>query len=250
VQTALGRIERNPQSPGGGIHEARNVQIGPAAEKDVRAVSIRLMLVDDHRMLREALRTILEKADGIVLVAEANDGAAALAFARELAPEVVVMDVGLEGMSSIEATRRMLAENPGVKVLGLSASADGRMAMQMLEAGACGYLAKSAGIAELLFGIRAVAQGETYLYGEAAAAIVDSLRKQALQGKHGETLGRREREVLQHLAGGKTSAQIAEKLGIATSTVEVHRRNIMRKLGLHNVAELTKYAIREGLASV
>ena len=213
-------------------------------------MSIRLMLVDDHKMLREALRTILERAGDIVVVAEAGDGAAALERARALAPDVVVMDIGLVGMSGIETTRRMLAANPAIKVLGLSAIADRRRVTQMLEAGATGYVAKSAGSEELLRGIRAVAQGETYLYAEAAAAIVDSMRRQSLQGKHGETLGRREREVLQLLAGGKTSVQIAEALGIAAGTVEVHRRNIMRKLDLHNVAELTKYAIREGLTSV
>jgi DNA-binding NarL/FixJ family response regulator len=213
-------------------------------------MSIRLMLVDDHRMLREALRVILEKAGDIAVVAEADDGAAALEFARVLDPDVVVMDIGLVGMSGIEATRRMLAENPRINVLGLSTFADRRMVMQMLEAGARGYVVKSAGSEELLRGIRAVAKGEIYLYAEAAAAIVDSLRKRSLQGKQSETLGRREREVLQLLAGGRTSVQIAEALHIAPGTVEVHRRNIMRKLDLHNVAELTKYAIREGLTSV
>ena len=212
-------------------------------------MSIRLMLVDDHRMLREALRGILEKTGDIELVAEADDGPAALELARALAPDVVVMDIGLVGMSGIEATRRMLAENPAIKVLGLSTFGDRRMVVQMLEAGARGYVVKSAGSEELLRGIRAVAQGETYLYAEAATAIVDSLRKQSLQGKHKETLGRREREVLQLLASGKTSGQIAEALGIATGTVEVHRRNLMRKLDLHNVADLTRYAIREGLTS-
>jgi two-component system NarL family response regulator len=210
-------------------------------------MNIRLMLVDDHRLLREALRAILEKAGDIELVAETDDGAAALELARELAPDVVVMDTGLVGMSGIESTRRMLADNPGIKVLGLSAFSDRRMILQMLEAGARGYLDKSAGSEEFLRGIRAVAQGETYLYAEAAAALVDSLRKQPLQGTQSETLGRREREVLQLLAGGKSSAQIAGELQIATGTVEVHRRNIMRKLDLHNVAELTKYAIREGI---
>lgn len=213
-------------------------------------MSIRLMLVEDHRMLREALRTILEKAGDIVVVAEAEDGTAALELARTLTPDVVVMDIGLAGMSGIEATRRMLAENPAVKVLGLSTFADRRAVMQMLEAGATGYVVKSAGSDELLRGIRAVAQGETFLYAEAAAAVVDSMRKQSLQGRQSETLGRREREVLQLLASGKTSIQIAEALGIAAGTVEVHRRNIMRKLDLHNVAQLTKYAIREGLTSV
>ena len=213
-------------------------------------MKIRLMLVDDHRLLREALRAILEKAGDIELVAEATDGATALELARELAPDVVVLETGIVGMSGIEATRRMLAENPAVKVLGLSTFADRRMILQMLEAGARGYLDKSAGSEELLRGIRAVAQGEIYLYAEAAAAIVDSLRKQSLQGTQRETLGRREREVLQLLASGKSSAQIAGELRIATGTVEVHRRNIMRKLDLHNVAELTKYAIREGLTSL
>ena len=213
-------------------------------------MSIRLMLVDDHKMLREALRTILERAGDIVVVAEAEDGAAALERARALAPDVVVMDIGLVGMNGIETTRRMLAENPAIKVLGLSAIGDRRTVTRMLEAGATGYVAKSAGSEELLHGIRAVAQGETYLYAGAAAAIVDSVRKQSLQGRQGETLGRREREVLQLLASGKTSVQIAGTLGIAAGTVEVHRRNIVRKLDLHNVAELTKYAIREGLTSV
>lgn len=250
MQAVVKRIGRNPQSPGGRAQKASDVQIITATEEGNRAVSIRVMLVDDHRMLREALRTILERAGGIELVAEADDGAAALEFARELAPDVVVMDIGLEGMSGIEATRRMLAENPGIKVLGLSTVADRRMVLRMLEAGARGYIAKSAGSDELLRGIRAVAAGESYLYAEAAAAVVDSLRKRSLQGKRSQTLGRREREVLQFLASGKTSAQIAEELHIATGTVEVHRRNIMRKLGLHNVVELTKYAIREGLSSI
>jgi two-component system NarL family response regulator len=201
-------------------------------------------------MLREALRAILEAAGDIELVAEAGTGAEALELARKLVPDVVVMDIGLAGMSGIEATRRMLAENPGIKVLGLSTFADQRMVLQMLEAGARGYVVKSAGSEELLRGIRAVADGQSYLYAEAAAAIVDGLRKHAQQGRRSETLGRREREVLQHLANGKTSAQIAEELQIATGTVEVHRRNIMRKLDLHNVAELTKYAIRDGLSSI
>ena len=200
-------------------------------------------------MLREALRIILGNTADIILVAEADNGTAALALARELAPDVVVMDLGLPGMSGIETTRRMLAESPGIKVLGLSTFADRRMVLQVLGAGARGYVDKSAGSEELLRGIRAVAKGETYLYAEAANALVDSLRKRSMRRKRSEMLGRREREVLQLLAGGKTSAQIAAALYIATGTVEVHRRNIMRKLDLHNVADLTRYAIREGLAS-
>ena len=212
-------------------------------------MSVRLMLVDDHKMLREALRAILEKTGDFEVVAEADDGPAAIELARELSPDVVLMDIGLVGMSGIEATRRILAQTPTVKVLALSTFADRRIMLQMLQAGASGYVVKSAGSEELLQGIRAVARGETYLYAEATAALVDSLRKHSPQGVSSETLGRREREVLQLLARGKTSAQIAETLNIATGTVEVHRRNIMRKLDLHNVAELTRYAIREGLTS-
>lgn len=213
-------------------------------------MSIRLMLVDDHKMLREGLRCIIERSGDISMVAEAEDGAAALKLARKHAPAVVVMDIGLAGMSGIETTRRMLAENPEIKVLALSDSGDRRMVMQMLEAGARGYVLKSASSDELLRGIRALAQGENYLYAGAAEAIADSLRRRSSRGARADTLGRREREVLQLLASGNTSTQIGAILGIATGTVEVHRRNIMRKLDLHNVAELTRYAIREGIASV
>lgn len=227
---------------------ASDVGISATAEGRRSTVSIRLILVHDHRMLREALRAILQQAGDIELIAEAEDGAAALELARELTPDVVVINIGLEGMSGIEATRRMLAANPGIKVLGLSTNADRRMVLQLLETGAHGYVAKSAGSEELLQGIRAVADGQSFLHAEGAAVIVDRLRQHS-QAKLSETLGRREREVLQLLADGKTSAQIAEALHIVTATVEVHRRNIMRKLDLHNVAELTKYAIREGFTS-
>ena len=211
---------------------------------------IRLMLVNNQRMLREGLRALLQATDDVTVVAEAGDGATALERARESALDVVVMDIGLADMSGIEATRRLLAQNPAIKVLALSTYAERSMVLQMLETGARGYVVQSAGIEELLRGIRAVAQGQSYLYPEAAATLVDNLRKDALKSRRGAMLGRREREVLQRLAGGETSARIAEQLGIATSTVEVHRRNIMRKLDLHSVAELTKYAIREGLTSV
>ena len=207
------------------------------------------MLVDKHRMLREGLRAILQHAEDIAVVGEADDGAGALQIAGALAPDLAVMEIDLDGMSGIETTRRLLARYPAIKVLGLSSHADRSTVLQMLQAGAAGYVCKSAGTDELLRGIRAVAQGETYLYADAAAAIVAALRKHSPKHPRKDALGRREREVLQLLAGGRTSAQIADALGIATGTVEVHRRNIMRKLDLHNVAELTRYAIREGLSS-
>ncbi|MBI2318430.1 MAG: response regulator transcription factor [Betaproteobacteria bacterium] len=213
-------------------------------------MSIQVLLVDDHTILRMALRVLLAREPDIKVVADVDRGSEALRLAQELAPEVVVMDIGMPGMDGIDATRQLLASVPGVKVLALSTHLERHFIVQMLEAGAGGYVVKSAEGDELLRGIRAVAQGRTYLCAEAASVMVDSMRqKTPAQEANGERLGRREREVLALLAEGKTSQEIAAKLHIATGTVIAHRRNISRKLGLHSVAELTKYAIREGLTS-
>lgn len=216
----------------------------------MNATNIRVLLADDHTILRMALRALLEREPDIELVADVDSGAEALRLAAELAPDVVVMDIGMPGMNGIDATRRMLAACPGVKVLALSAHLERHFVLQMLKAGASGYVAKSANGAELVQGIRAVAQNRTYLSTEVAAIMVDSVREDAL-GREvgGERLGRREREVLALVAEGKTSQEIASTLHISADTVIAHRRNISRKLGLHSVAELTKYAIREGLTS-
>lgn len=211
-------------------------------------MTIRLMLVDDHKILRESLRSILEKVADFAVVAEAEDGTAALQLARQASPDIVLMDIGMPGLNGIETTRRLLANDSGIKVLALTTFSDRHMVLQILEEGASGYVVKSAGTEELLRAIRTVAQGDTYLSPEIATAVVDTVRgRSGHTGPKHEKLGRREREVLQLLAEGKTSPEIATGLHIATSTVEVHRRNIMRKLDLHTVAELTKYAIRHGL---
>ncbi|MBI3140238.1 MAG: response regulator transcription factor [Rhodocyclales bacterium] len=210
----------------------------------------RLLLADDHRILREALRHVLEREEDIAIVAEAGDGDEALRLAGELKPDLALMDIGMPGLGGIDATRRLLAEHPDIKVLALSTFQDRRMVLDMLEAGASGYVVKAEGADELLRAIRAVARGQTYLCPEVAAAVIDAARgRQAPREPAGDRLGRREREVLALLADGRTSAAIGASLHIATSTVEVHRRNIMRKLGLHSVAELTKYAIRRGLTA-
>ena len=214
-------------------------------------MAIRIMLIDDHKILRDALKTVLDREHDIALAGEASDGAEALKLVRENRPDVVVMDVGMPNMGGIETTRALLAEHPGLRVLALSPSADRRIVLQMLDAGACGYVVKSAGRDELLRAIRAVAQGRTYLCPEISAVVIDTVRggKKSIDKNGDIRLGRREREVLQLLAEGCTSPIIAGRLHIATSTVEVHRRNIMRKLDLHSVAELTKYAVRNGLTS-
>ncbi|MDO9597612.1 MAG: response regulator transcription factor [Azoarcus sp.] len=213
-------------------------------------MAIRILLVDDHKILREALKTVLEREHDIALVGEACDGLKGLELARELKPDIVLMDVGMPVMGGIEAARTLLAEQPQTRVIALSTYSDRRIVLQMLDAGALGYVVKSAGRDELLRAIRAVANGRTYLCPDASAVLVDSVRRKN-DGKlpSADRLGRREREVLQLLAEGHTSPEIGDRLNIATSTVEVHRRNIMRKLELHSIAELTKYAIRNGLTS-
>lgn len=214
-------------------------------------MTIRVLLADDHKILREALRSVLDREPDISVVAEASDGEETLRAAVQAQPQLVVMDIGMPGMGGIEATEQLHARQPGVKVLALSTFFDRRIVLQMLEAGASGYVAKSAGADELLRGIRAVMAGSTYLSPEIAAVVVDSMRgrKSEAPERPLEPLGRREREVLALLADGKTSAEIGQQLHIATSTVDVHRRNIMRKLDLHSVAELTRYAVRKGMVS-
>lgn len=211
-------------------------------------MSIRIVLVDDHQILRDALRSMIAREHDLEVVGEASDGLEGIQVTRRLKPDVVVLDVGMQKMSGIEVTRTLAGSEGGPKLLGLSASAERRMIMQMLDAGVSGYVVKSAGRDELLRAIRAVAAGRTYLCPEASAELVDSVRY-ARNGpqRPSEGLAAREREVLALLSDGHTSAQIAQRLCIATSTVEVHRRNIMRKLELHSIAELTKYAVRNGL---
>lgn len=214
------------------------------------SMEIRVMLVDDHAILRQALRHTLELETDIAVVAEAANAAEAMRFSMQFSPDVVVMDIGMLGMDGIETTRCLLADNPRIRVLALSTYFDRRIILRMLEAGACGYVVKSAGSNDLLRGIREAAQGNTYLSPEVAGIVVTGMRNRQPAGESAAgRLGRRERDVLALLAEGNSSPEIAVKLHIATSTVEVHRRNIMRKLDLHSVAELTKYAIRQGLTS-
>ncbi|MDZ4253970.1 MAG: response regulator transcription factor [Sulfuritalea sp.] len=210
---------------------------------------IRIMLVDDHTMVREALRVVLEQDKSMEVVAAVGDGETALQLADELAPTVVVMDVALPGQSGIETTRRLLARHPQIKVLALSTYLDRRIIQQMLDVGARGYIAKSAAGAELKQGIRNVVAGRSYLCSEVAALVADGLRDRHRAGGQQEPspLSRREVQVATLLAEGKSAPDIAAELHIAPSTVDVHRRNLMRKLELHNVVELTRYAIRTGL---
>ncbi len=204
---------------------------------------IRLLLVDDHALMRESLRAVLGREPDIKVLGEASEGETALALVRELAPDLVLTDISMPGLDGIELTQRILSASPRVKVLALSTHLGQNFVAQMLAAGAQGYVNKAAGRVELLRAIRAVAAGERYLCKEVVAMLRKSPAGTGAQVK----LGWREIEVLKKLALGETSSAIAESLYIAPGIVEIHQRNILRKLELHDIAGLTQYAIREGL---
>jgi len=213
-------------------------------------MSVRVLLADDHRMVATALRSLLERQPDIEVVGEAADGASLLQLTAQLLPDIVITDIAMPDMNGIETTRRLLAKHPAIKVIALSAHAGAGTVMAMLDAGAVGYVVKDAVAAELVQAVQAVARNESYLSPRISKLVMDRAHPRAsARGASEPRLGRRERAVLQLLAEGKSSPQIAAQLHIATGTVEAHRRNIMRKLDLHSVAELTKYAIREGLTS-
>jgi len=211
-------------------------------------MTIRVILADDHTLMRETLRMLLEAEKDIEVVGDVADGHAALKLANELKPDVVVMDVGMPDMNGIDATRRLLAENPKMRVVALSAFSSRQYVLEMFDAGATAYISKSEAAEELLHAVRAVVKNQKYLCPCITAVMEGDTTPQMVAGI--KLIGRREREVLQLLAEGHSSPEIAERLFISASTVDVHRRNIMNKLGLHSIAELTKYAIRHGLTSI
>jgi two-component system response regulator NreC len=212
-------------------------------------MSIKVLLVDDHQIIREGLRVMLEKEYDIIIVGEAEDGRMAERLARELVPDVIVMDVAMPDLNGIEATRQITAKVDGVKIIALSMHDDRRFVLNMLKAGAAGYILKDDAFKSLSKAIRMVMNNKSY-YSNQIAEMVDGnsvAPSPGVQSTHKEVLSSREREVLQLVAEGNTSNQIAEKLFISTKTVETHRQQVMVKLHIKNVAELTKYAVREGL---
>jgi len=212
-------------------------------------MSIRILLADDHNLVREALATLIQKQDGMEVVGQAEDGREVSQLAMDLHPDVIVMDVTMPGMSGAEATRRIKARLPSAKVLALSIHKEGPFVMEMLRAGAAGYLLKTCAVDELVRAIKSVVANQTYLSPQVGSSVADALFPQKGDGD-GIPLTQREREVLQLTAEGLTTKQIASRLTRSVKTIEMHRRNIMKKLGLHNIAAITKYAIRIGLASL
>jgi DNA-binding NarL/FixJ family response regulator len=216
-------------------------------------MGIRILLADDHKIVRMGLRTLLENQVEMEVIAEAQDGRATLHLVRELMPDIVVMDIGMPELNGIEATRLIASEFPSVKVIALSMHSDRRFVARMLEAGASGYLLKDCAFEELAHAIRSVCADQTYLSPEITGVVIgDYLRQLSSRNQPSlySVLTPREREVLQPLTEGKTTKQIAALLHVSAKTIETHRSQIMEKLDIHSVAELTKYAIREGITTL
>jgi DNA-binding NarL/FixJ family response regulator len=215
-------------------------------------MKIRVLLADDHKIVRNGLRTLLESQPDLEVVGEAEDGRTTVQMARKLLPDIVIMDIAMPDLNGIEATREITRNLPKVRVITLSMHSEKRFVGEMLKAGACGYLLKDCAFEELITAIRSVYHHKTYLSPMIGDLIVNHFVRTAERTEPTVfyQLSQREREVLQLLAEGKTTKEIGDQLCVSIKTVETHRSHIMSKLDLRSVAELTKYAIREGITSL
>ena len=208
---------------------------------------IRVLLVDDHAILRAGLRSLLNTYDDIEVVGEASNGMEAIQMMRELEPDVIVMDVMMPEMNGLIATRYILEENPDARILMLTQYGNKEYVLPLLEAGAAGYVLKQAADTDFVKGIHAVYEGNSYLYPPIAKLVLDALMAGEDTSDPDKVLTPREREVLILVAQGYTNSEIAEILFISPKTVDVHRTRMMNKLDLHNVAEIVRYAVRRHL---
>jgi DNA-binding NarL/FixJ family response regulator len=215
-------------------------------------MSVRIILADDHKIMREGLRALLAKQKEIEVIAEADSGRGVIELCSQLHPDVVVIDISMPDLNGIDAARQITRDAPDIKVIALSMHSDKKYVKEMLSAGASGYLLKDAAFEELGMAIATVLKNKTYLSPQITDTVVkDYVNENVPQNSIASTaLSSREREVLQLIAEGKSTRDIAAKLYVSVKTVETHRKQIMDKLGLNSIAELTKYAIREGLTSV
>jgi two-component system response regulator NreC len=214
-------------------------------------MSIKILLADDHQLMREGLGSLLNRQPGLEVVAEAENGRTAVQLTQKFLPDVVVMDVSMPDLNGIDATRQILSQNPRTKVIALSMHSDKQFVVEMLRAGASGYMLKDSAFEELASVIRTVLKDHTYIAPKISFALTDYVN----QSGAGEPLVRprltdREREVLQLMAEGNGTKEIAAALHLSAKTIETHRLHLMEKLDMYTVAELTKYAIREGLTTL
>jgi DNA-binding NarL/FixJ family response regulator len=216
-------------------------------------MTIRLLLADDHQLMREGLKAMVEKEEDMLCVGEAEDGFSTIAMAEKTNPHVIIMDVAMPDLNGIEASRRILELNPNIKIIALSGHQNKEFVRQMLEVGASAYILKTRAYEEFTRAVREVMADRKYLSPDIARGVVDEYVELAAASDTDSAfilLTDREREVLQLLSEGSSTKEMADRLGISVKTVETHRRNIMDKLDLHSVAELTKYAISEGITTL
>jgi len=208
---------------------------------------LRVLLAEDHTLVRAGIRALLESLDGIEVVAEASDGREALRLAQAHAPDILLMDITMKGMNGLEATARLAKEHSATRVIILSMHADQVYVRQALQAGATGYLLKGADVAELELALKAVTRGDTYLSPSVSKDFVDGLLNGKEPANPLDELTPRQREILQLVAEGRTTKEIASQLNLSIKTVETHRAQLMKRLDIHDVAGLVKFAIRVGL---
>ncbi|HET6352636.1 MAG TPA: response regulator transcription factor [Coriobacteriia bacterium] len=215
-------------------------------------MTIRVVLADDHRLMREGLKLQLLRIEDVEVVGEAADGEEAVSLTEALRPDLVLMDIGMPVLNGMEATRQIVERVPESRVIVLSGHSEQRFVTEALQAGAAGYVLKDAEFDELAQAVDAVAAGGVFLSPSVQAAIVDEFagREPRMRGVSPRSLTAREREVLQLIAEGLTTKQVASKLGLSVKTVETHRRQVMEKTNANSVADLVRYAIREGIATL
>jgi len=212
---------------------------------------MRILIADDHGVVREGMKVLIENEAGMEVVGEAEDGLMVTQLAKELSPDIIVMDISMPNLNGVEATRLILDENPDIRVIALSVHLDKRFVTQMLKAGASGYVLKYCLFDEVLRAIRTVSRNEHYLSPKITDVVLDDyIHYMATYNKTAEDhLTTRERQMVQMLAEGKSTKQIALNLHVSPKTADANRRQVMNKLGISSIAELTKYAIRRGLTS-
>jgi DNA-binding NarL/FixJ family response regulator len=209
--------------------------------------AIRVLLADDHQLVREGIRALLRSIVGVDVIGEAADGQSAVRLATEIRPDVILMDIMMPGMNGLGATEQIVKGESGARIIILSMNESDEFVLQAIRAGASGYLLKNAKTAELELALRSVAAGQTYLSPAVSGHVMEDSKRRMEEDSSTGSLTPRQREVLVRVAEGSSSKQIASALGISVKTVEMHRRQIMTALGIHDIASLTRYAIRTGI---